>query len=413
MGVNCMNELKTDRIDVERHWLPLCGAAVPPERVVGRQEIIADIVRFLDAGQSVLLTAERRIGKTAVLNKLAAEPPKGWRIVYRQVEGVSSPAELVNDLQRALEEELGLGPTIFSRLRRLYTDIGISGLQLGPITLPVVQQSWKLALQSLLEDAGSVKGYHVLVIWDEFPNAIWKIAEKDCSMAADVLDVLRAYRQSSPRGVRFVFAGSIGFHLVLSRLREAGAHRARPMNDLSTIPVGALAPEDAFAMARDGLIHFADRDSVSFADPVEDVAHDVAAGADNLPFYIDHLLMRLRDTAEPLTREHVKLARERLLANDTGSNDFRHYRNRIRDYYPQRERNLCLEVLDRIASHPSGLTRDELLVQVAPAGEVTRHDLKAAIELLVDDHYVHATGSSAERRFAFKYEIVRDWWRQE
>ena len=388
---------------------PLCGGTVPAHRVVGRDAKIKEIWGVLDR-QSVLLTAERRIGKTAILNKLAANPPAGWKVIYSQVEGTSSPEELIKDLQRDLQEALGGDQSIFIQFKALYKKIGLEGMQLGSITLPAIRESWKEALLALLTDAGSVTGCRVVIIWDEFPNMVWKIAQRDPGLAADLVDVLRASRQSHASGVRFVFAGSIGFNLVLRYLLDAKAHRGRPINDLRTIHAGALAPEHAAQIAREGLEYLAARDVIRLADSVERIAMEIATAADCLPFYVEHLVTRLEEAKDPLTVGHVLAARERLIRDDTGNNDFRHYRNRILDHYPEAERDLCVEVLNKVALHPLGLTKDEILARMNATPPLTRHRLATALDLLLDDHYLHAAPSDAGGRLAFKYPLVRDWW---
>lgn len=64
---------------------PITGGNVPPDRVVGRDDFIDQMWRALE-NQSVVLVAERRIGKTSVIRKMAAEPCDNWYPVYLVVE---------------------------------------------------------------------------------------------------------------------------------------------------------------------------------------------------------------------------------------------------------------------------------------------------------------------------------------
>ena len=50
------------------------GAQLPIKDIFGRDPFIAGLWRILD-GNSVRMEAERRIGKTSILHKMAAEPP--------------------------------------------------------------------------------------------------------------------------------------------------------------------------------------------------------------------------------------------------------------------------------------------------------------------------------------------------
>ena len=70
------------------------GGALAPEEVVGRDLLIAKLWTTLDR-QSVMLTAERRMGKTSVLNKMLAEGRRGDAAEYFMAKVVRMPAEFV------------------------------------------------------------------------------------------------------------------------------------------------------------------------------------------------------------------------------------------------------------------------------------------------------------------------------
>jgi hypothetical protein len=48
------------------------GGTIGPKEVIGRDQLIADLWRALDS-QSVVLTSERRIGKSTVIQKMQKE----------------------------------------------------------------------------------------------------------------------------------------------------------------------------------------------------------------------------------------------------------------------------------------------------------------------------------------------------
>lgn len=65
--------------------------------VVGRDQDIARLWAML-ASAFVRLHEPRRLGKTSVLNKLAAEPPPHWRCVKISLQGVNSTTEMAESL---------------------------------------------------------------------------------------------------------------------------------------------------------------------------------------------------------------------------------------------------------------------------------------------------------------------------
>ncbi|MBM3225303.1 MAG: ATP-binding protein [Candidatus Tectomicrobia bacterium] len=70
------------------------GGDIPPHAVIGRDRRIADLWRTFER-QSLLLTAERRMGKTSILRKMAAEAPDGIQVVFHELEHINTPLEFV------------------------------------------------------------------------------------------------------------------------------------------------------------------------------------------------------------------------------------------------------------------------------------------------------------------------------
>ena len=70
------------------------GGYIPPHEVVGRDQLIAQLWRIL-ARQSLVLTAERRMGKTSILRKMEAEPHADVLVVFHELENINTPLEFV------------------------------------------------------------------------------------------------------------------------------------------------------------------------------------------------------------------------------------------------------------------------------------------------------------------------------
>jgi hypothetical protein len=82
------------------------GGVLASDEVVGRDQLIADIWRALEV-QSVVLTSERRIGKTSVIRKMADEVPSTETLaILRDVEGLRTPEEFVEAIYADVEKQL-------------------------------------------------------------------------------------------------------------------------------------------------------------------------------------------------------------------------------------------------------------------------------------------------------------------
>ena len=62
---------------------------VGPKNVVGRDKLIEIIWKKLET-RSLQFTAERRVGKTTVMTKMAAEPKAGYEVLFMDLEGIDS-----------------------------------------------------------------------------------------------------------------------------------------------------------------------------------------------------------------------------------------------------------------------------------------------------------------------------------
>jgi uncharacterized protein len=82
------------------------GGVLPPDEIVGRDVLIADLWDLLQR-HGVTITAERRIGKTSILNKMQAQPRPGMTVFYWSLENVRSPEELVQVIFNKISEVLG------------------------------------------------------------------------------------------------------------------------------------------------------------------------------------------------------------------------------------------------------------------------------------------------------------------
>lgn len=66
------------------------GGQVAPSEVIGRDELIQSLWEILEQ-QSLILSAERRMGKTCVIKKMQAEASLDKLPIYHDLEKVRSP----------------------------------------------------------------------------------------------------------------------------------------------------------------------------------------------------------------------------------------------------------------------------------------------------------------------------------
>ncbi len=175
------------------------GDIIAPTEVVGRDRLIERLWAALE-GQSLVLTAERRMGKTTVIRKMTAEPRSGLRALLLDVERVSTPAELVERTAQAIGSHLGASDQARRWLQDLWSTLGGTEVS-GVFKLPGAKGlPWKTALERLLGGLANNTNQQFVLIWDEFPWALQKIARGEGeAVVVELLDALRGLRQTHPR----------------------------------------------------------------------------------------------------------------------------------------------------------------------------------------------------------------------
>ncbi|MBV9850404.1 MAG: ATP-binding protein, partial [Armatimonadetes bacterium] len=263
------------------------GGQIAPKDVIGRDKLVVRIWQALDR-QSVVLTAARRMGKTSIAKKMIAEAGETVLPVYHDLAKLRSPIEFVETIYHDIESFLTTRRKAAKRAHGLIA--ALSGSEVKGIKLPsVIAPHWKSLLQNLVEDLSEHRDELVIFFWDEMPMMLENIKQDHGEKSAmEVLDTLRSLRQMFP-AMRMVYTGSIGLHHVVTSLKRSGYANA-PTNDMKIIDVPPLAPVDAEHLASLLL----EGESIQVADK-QKVAATIARSTDNVPFYIQHVVDRLKE----------------------------------------------------------------------------------------------------------------------
>ena len=385
------------------------GAQLPIKEIFGRDPFIAQIWRTLE-GNSLRMEAERRIGKTSILHKMEAEPPQGWEPVSLDLENVHSAAEFAEKVCERVHQRLMGWKKQANRLHAFLGSFGGGGV--GPIKFPEKKDRpdgyWKKLITGAVEDLVEQQvaaGKRVVFLFDEMPWMISAIADPNRDgeqTAMEVLDVLRALRQSSTtgQGFRMVLCGSIGMHHVLGTLKKQG-YRNQPVNDMTLVEVPPLDQPVAKDLASrllsgEGLI----------AEPA--VPERIAEQTGGFPFYIHWVVseLRLRGPSGPISPGDIELVMKKLLTAPHDPCDLRHFKKRIDGYYPGQEA-VVLALLDHAAASTIPLGQAELINVAKTAGASDDNQVRELLRLLAVDHYLDR---DTDGRYTFRHALLRRWW---
>ena len=371
------------------------------EEVIGRDKLIALIWRTL-AVQSVVLTSERRIGKTSVVRKMVGDIDSSQTFaLLRDIEGLRTPEEFVEAIYGDVEKQLGKVDRAKMGLWRLMEKLG--GTQIIDVKLPAIRVHWKALLTALFDDLFSVETRMVIFFWDELPLFIFNVtraAGEDTAM--ELLDVLRALRQRHSR-LRMVFTGSVGIHQVVNNLRKSG-YANDPTNDMAIIEVPPLDPPDGTCLAEE----LFKGEKLRIDDSTANLGDVAASAVGNIPYYIHVLISRLCNKDQIMTEELIEQERDLMVQDPNDPAHFAYYEERLKTYYARSDAALALQILDALSrcKDPLGFTEIINLVRYK-IDSVEEDALRQVLIVLMKDHYLQRDNQG---RFSFRYTLIQQWW---
>ncbi|MDP8170601.1 hypothetical protein QJU96_04770 [Pasteurella skyensis] len=379
-------------------------------KIFGRKIVIKHIWHILEEN-SILLTAERRIGKTEVLKQLRDESRNDYIVIFSDLEGVSTPVEFVEDILQKIKDHRSLkGQVIsyFSNLRRLFDGVEISNV----IKIPNSKEiQWKKELKSIItEVCNNNPDKKILFLWDEIPYMLNNIKEQnpDTNFSVDILDTLRELRQEN-KNLRMIYTGSIGIHHVLSKVKTNAPIQS--INDLHIEKLCPISDTDAIEMARYRFIEVE-----KLAPEIDDnLLREICQFCDNVPYYIEKMIKFLEETP---SIHNIEIQLRQLLRNHSSNLNLEHFRARLKDYYLGEiadvngkrtlKHTLAKSLLNHIAVNEN-TSIDECFSQLKLDYAFSfehRDEMIELLRLLTEDHYLIKT----DKGYQFAFSMIRNWW---
>ena len=250
-------------------------------------------------------------------------------------------------------------------------------------------------------------GDRILMLWDEFPLMLHNLQRAGASdIAIRLLDHLRALRLANAR-VRFLFTGSIGLHLVLRSLREAGSAND-PVNDMLSLTVPPIADADTTRLAAELLA-----ETRALPPDIPALATRIAKEVGGFPYYVHHAVDQLDQLRRPPTLDDVSKAVASLVNDPRDPANLRYYLNRLSRYYATEQRSLALLALDMIAQQSSPVVVPDLL-NLCRHREPSIDDevFRDVLALLAADHYIEPRKSPDAVAYDFRWRLVKRWWKR-
>ena len=384
---------------------------VDPKNVIGRDDLIERIWRKL-MRHSIRFTAERRVGKTTVMAKMAAEPLPGFEVLFMELEGIDSPDRFVELLINRVKPLLSNTDKAKGWWKSFQEAIGGAEIA-GVVKLPGVSKiGWQATLAKTLEGVCEHQADKtILLLMDELPYMLQKIASiktdgDQKTLALTLLDTLRSIRQQY-KNVRMVYAGSVGLHHVVTDLKQ-GTLASEPMNDMPVVEIRALSESDAMALAE----RLLKDESVSI--PPADhqaILKRLVHSTDCVPFYIEAVCSKLGESASSIDVGSIDETVQQQLTSDHDPWEMEHFRERLGTYYNGsiedtsgttiRDEEIARAILDHLAVVNDPQSIDQIWTIVKSNFKITdRNHIVEMLRSLALDHYLV---SDTEKRYTFRF----------
>ena len=373
--------------------------------IIGRDEEISRYWKVL-ARQGLVLSAERRIGKTHIVHKMCAECEHNILPFYQDLEGIHSIKELLRAIYTTVHSSLSATDRWKSRLAKWST---LLPERIGNLDLSALRDNWAGLLATAFNDLMEVTGDQmVLMVWDEFPLMLYNLCKREGDkVAIELLDQLRALRQKHSRRLRFLLTGSIGLHLVIRSLKKAG-NANDPVNDLYSTTVPPMGPEQTEMLAA-ALLEQVDVDASDRAD----LAQRLAEAVGGFPYYLHHVADQLQQLRRRVKSTDLIAAVDALIYDPQDPAHFRNYFTRISTYYDTTEVPVGLAVLDVVAGQSTPLSTEQIINLVRHRSiAASEEDVRAVLGLLVEDHYLTKVRFNQRLSYDFRWILVKRWWKE-
>jgi uncharacterized protein len=387
---------------------PALGNYAAGERFWDREREVSEIVGYLVAGQGVLVTGPRRVGKTSVVRRVLSEVGPSTDALFIDVEQHRDPTEMFAALAAAASSDAGF----WRRIGKWFGKrLGGAADHIEAVNLGVVKVDLQAAMAgSWRDDARAIVGAlaeadrPTVVAVDEFPLLVDRILRRDQAEGELFMGLLRSMADEFGT-VRWLVSGSIGLEPVLHRAGLTGmitflrAYQVDAWDEATT--VGAVQ-----ALARATRLELAEGAAAA--------VHDLLGLG--VPYHVQLLMDEIRRDADRRDDRRV------VAADVARVYDGPFLSSAVRAHL------LHLETrLEKVLGEGDALrlARD-LLTQAAVAEVLTARDaavladdlvedsveraatLRQVLEILEHDAYV-GHGSDGWR---FRSRVVRDWWRQ-
>ena len=358
-------------------------------------------------GNHVLLTGQRRMGKTSIVRELGRRlESHGWTSLFIDVEGATRPEDVIADIAEAVHPIRPISSRFASRMGRLF-DENVEEISASDFRVRIragLGGRWRRYGTELLDICADHESQVLLVI-DELPIFLMRMLREDdgARRVDEFLSWLRGVFQGLGDGSPvLIVSGSIGLAPLVQRLGIPD--RINYLYSFRLGPWSRKASVECFTRLTGG-------HRLPIDDGVADAVYE-ALGI-GIPYYVQSYFAHLQDFAVMRNRDRVtvedvaEVYRTELLG-PSGQGDLAHYESRLRNTLDSETYRIAVEILAEAATQDvfTGHARRCLERWYLPVLEEAPHHIAEALDVLVHDGYLDA----GDDGYRFPFRLLKDWW---
>ena len=384
------------------------GRWVDDEDFFGRRAELESLETLVRDGSHVLLTGQRRMGKTSIARELGRrlEQRGDWKLVFTDLEGSTRAEEAVAEIEKAAAPVLPLSiAKVWGAATKGFDRVSERSPKIFGVALNKPDAgNWRRRGDGAICACAKHKK-RVLLVVDELPILLTRMLRDDDGDVRRVDEFLswmrRALQTVEGDSPVLVVSGSIGLQPLAKRLRLSDR-----INHLHPFRLEAWDRNTAVECFKKLAIN----EPLQFEDGVADAVYDkLGLGIpQHVQLFFDYLRRRFHmQQTGPVTKDDVDAVyRDELL----GPYHLDHYKSRLRDALYDESYDIATEILSKTANE--GVFTDDAQHDLerlwTPKIDDAPIRIADTLDVLEHDGYLesHADG----RRFRSR--LLRDWWKK-
>lgn len=370
----------------------LVGASAEGPDFYGRKKDIARALVKLKNGNSLLLSAPRRVGKTSFAKKMIEELEKeGWTGFFMNLESIYEEGTFINNFVDLLHSKDGgwsKGMHAFiewaKSIKVTYKDLSVTSSGIA------VVEDFRREVKKLIDNPDNG---NVLFVFDEVAVFLRRLEEQGKGKAEIFLSWMRSLRQECRGKNCWIFCSSNSIENYLS---SNGLNAS--MNDVLEFELAEMPEDEA-----EGLINELAEGANLTISP-ELCKHIIRKIGQTIPYFIQVLFSAIVDQDPEdgvIEKKHIEIAYDELVK----ASSLNTWHERIKEY--KGDADDLKRILTVLCQFPKGKLAEELGSRIPSlTGDTER--LNQLLRMLCQDGYLI---KNSQKYYAFRSNILRDYWK--